>query len=159
MKNHRLWVVGLLSIFVMIAFSACQGGKMFRSHFGDDTEKAAYRIQYGVEKMTRTLDLDDGQQAQLRSMAETLHARVVEMRKDREKGKAEVIELVSREKIEAREIDEFLARKMEQIAPVRRLFAENLAGFHAMLTPEQRQKLVAEIKNHEHGQCRFGGKW
>jgi len=159
MKPNRTILIGLLSVVSIVALSACHPRNTFRSHFGDDAEKAAHRIDYVVYKLTRALDLDEGQQARLKTMAETLQARMAEIRKDREKGKTEVIALISREKIEAREIDDFLVRKMERIEPVRRLLAENLAEFHAMLTPEQREKLVTQIQNHEPGRCRFSGKW
>ena len=159
MKPKHSLLIGLLSVASIVVVSACSPRNTFRAHFGSPEEKAAHRIEYAVDKLTRTLDLDDAQQARLRTMAETLHARMAEIRKDHEKGKAEVIAMVEREKVEAREIDDLLAKKMQRIEPVRRLFAENMAAFHAMLTPKQREKLAAAIQDHEPGRCRFGGKW
>jgi periplasmic protein CpxP/Spy len=159
MNTHHTWLLGLLIIVSIAAISACHPGKAFRSHFGDEGEIVAHRIDYMVDKQTRTLDLDDGQQTQLRAMAENVRARMAEIREEHAGAKAEVIALVSQDTVEAGEIDDFMDRKIKRIEPVRKLVTENLAAFHAMLSPEQREKLVTEIQNHESGRCRFGGKW
>jgi hypothetical protein len=33
--------------------------------------------------------------------------------------------------------------------------AEHIAEFHAILTPEQRTTLIAELESHQRGRCRF----
>lgn len=159
MKFNRPVLFGLLSAVSIVAFTACHPRNTLRSHFGGDTEEMPRRIDYVVGRMTRTLDLDEVQQERLRTMAEAVHARMAEIRTDRETVKSELIGLVSKGSVDAREIDDFMRRKMERIEPVRLLVAENLAAFHAMLRPEQREKLVAEIRNHEPGRCRFARPW
>lgn len=159
MKPRPMILIGLLSVVSIIGFSACHPRKSFRAHFGDDAEKAAHRIDYMVGKLTRTLDLDGAQQERLRSMAGQLHAKMKEIRNDHDQVKGEMIDLISGETVDAGRINRFMDDRMERFKPVKELFAENLARFHAMLTPEQRTKLVAAIKDHEPGRCRFADKW
>lgn len=158
--SYTHWIVlTVVGLAVVVGLSACHPRAAYKAHFGTDQERAEYHVDYAVKRLTKKLDLTDEQQARVREMALDVKSKIVAHHQDREKTKAEMISLVSQERITPQEITDRVEAKLKQHRPMLDLMAKNLAELHGMLTPDQRAKLIEEIKNHEHGQCRFGRKW
>lgn len=93
-----------------------------------------------VQKIVARLDLDQGQQQQLKRIEGEVLAKGAEMRAHREGDFAELIALLKSDQIDPTrfkiDVDLHQARAHELVAFIGEKFRE----FHDLLTPEQRQK-------------------
>jgi len=159
MKARKHLVIGLLSIFGIVSLAGCHPGSPFRFRQETGEETAARRIDYVIDKLTKHLDLDTSQEKRLRVMAETFRQETEDLRKGHGESKEEVMALLSQEKVDAEEVQELITAKMEKFKPMIALFSANVAELHALLTKEQRIRLIEKIKAHEHKGCRFNDRW
>ncbi len=143
-----IWVsVGLLaSLFLVVGFMACDGSRTacFRGHGGTPEEKVAWVNQW----VTKKLDLNATQQAELTRMLTEMadkHAALHAMRSD---FRQDFLDELRKEQLRPEELKQLVESRRPAFEEMLDLAARNLAAFHAMLTPEQREKLVAGLEAH-----------
>ena len=145
MVKKRLTIV-LICVFISAAllFSGC------RSH--SPNHKAEFMVDYIAE----TLDLDDGQKAQLDGIKEEFMAKAKEMHAQKEAMHAEFMAELRKEEISQENLKGLIAQKRAQMDEMIDLALARLVEFHKTLSTEQREKLVAKIEwfhekhNHHH---------
>ena len=135
MVKKRL-TISLISVFVsaVLLFSGC------RSH--SPHHKAEFMVDYIAE----TLDLNAEQRAQLDGIKEEFLAKAKEMHARKEAMHAEFKVELLKEQIDQQRIKELIAQKREHMTEIIDLAVVRLTEFHATLTPEQREKLVAKLE-------------
>jgi Spy/CpxP family protein refolding chaperone len=121
-----------LALIVSFAFGAC---RPHRHSEGWDTERA-------VRFAARKLDLSKQQQEELERILADAKAEMAGPRERWEGSRDEVRRMILSDSISAADIEKMMAAHDEDREEVRGLFAEKAAEVHAILTPEQRQKLV-----------------
>jgi Spy/CpxP family protein refolding chaperone len=143
MVKKKVTIV-LICVFISAAliFTGC------RSHSPEG--KAEFMVDYIAE----TLDLNDGQKAQLDEIKDEFLAKAKEMHAKKEAMHDEFIAELRKEEIDQQRMKELISQKKEQMAEIMDLAVVRLAEFHRTLTPDQREKLVAKLewfrKKHEH---------
>jgi Spy/CpxP family protein refolding chaperone len=142
MVKKKVTIV-LICVFISAAliFTGC------RSHSPEG--KAEFMVDYIAE----TLDLNDGQRAQLDEIKDEFLAKAKEMHAKKEAMHDEFIAELRKEEIDQQRMKELISQKKEQMAEIMDLAVVRLAEFHRTLTPDQREKLVAKLewfrKKHE----------
>jgi len=136
--KKRLFVIPTVIAFVLgiTALTACN------KHHHDPEDK----VEWMVHKISKKLDLDDGQKAKL----EDVKVELMMHHNQHKTEKAESMERLIRE-LKKPEIDQALlldfvnqhTTRVEQAAPA---VIEKLAIFHASLTAEQKQELVEKLQ-------------
>jgi Spy/CpxP family protein refolding chaperone len=135
MVKKKVTIV-LICVFISAAliFTGC------RSHSPEG--KAEFMVDYIAE----TLDLNDGQKAQLDEIKDEFLAKAKEMHAKKEAMHDEFIAELRKEEIDQQRMQELISQKKEQMAEIMDLAVVRLAEFHRTLTPDQREKLVAKLE-------------
>ena len=135
MVKKKVTIV-LICVFISAAliFTGC------RSHSPEG--KAEFMVDYIAE----TLDLNDGQKAQLDEIKDEFLAKAKEMHAKKEAMHDEFIAELRKEEIDQQRMKELISQKKEQMAEIMDLAVVRLAEFHRTLTPDQREKLVAKLE-------------
>jgi Spy/CpxP family protein refolding chaperone len=128
--------IALIGIFVsaVLVFNGC------RSHSAHD--KAEFMVDYIAE----TLDLNDSQSAQLYEIKEEFMAKAKDMHAKKAAMHAEFKDELLKDEIDQDRMKALMAQKREQMAEMMNLAVVRLAEFHATLSAEQREKLVAKLE-------------
>ena len=128
--------IALICVFISVAllFSGC------RSH--SPNHKAEFMVDYIAE----TLDLDDGQRAQLDGIKEEVMAKAKEMHAQKEAMHAEFMAELRKEEISRENLNSLIAQKRANMDEFINLAVDRLVEFHKTLSTEQKEKLVAKIE-------------
>ena len=144
-------IIITVSVFlVIITGITVAGAARFGGH-----RNAEHRIDYVRMKLTETLELNDTQKAALDGMTEEILAKINEMHAGRDEFKSRMFQVLNQDQVTAEELEALFAEKKPYYEQMVQLAARNIAEFHGMLTPEQRTRLIEEMKNLKRG-CRFG---
>ena len=145
MVKKKVTIV-LICVFISAAllFTGC------RSHSPEG--KAEFMADYIAE----TLDLNDGQRAQLYEIKDEVLAKAKEMHAQNEAMHAELVAELRKEDINQENLKGLIAQKRAQMDEIINLAMIRLVEFHKTLSPEQREKLVAKLEYfHEKHQHRW----
>ena len=145
MVKKKVTIV-LICVFISAAllFTGC------RSHSPEG--KAEFMADYIAE----TLDLNDGQRAQLDEIKDEFLAKAKEMHAQKEAMHAELVAELRKEDINQENLKGLIAQKRAQMDEIINLAMIRLVEFHKTLSPEQREKLVAKLEYfHEKHQHRW----
>jgi Spy/CpxP family protein refolding chaperone len=132
MKILALLPIIALAVIVSFAFGAC---RPHRHGNGWDTERA-------VRFASRKLDLTSEQKEDLKQVLDEAKAEMGDHKDRWTSSRDEVRGMILGDSLTADDITAMMARHEEDRAEMRDMFAEKAAQVHAILTPEQRQKLV-----------------
>ena len=117
--------------------------------FGPAADTTQARAEWIVERIANRLDLVPEQQQALDRMAREVTVRAEEIRVDREKARQRLLAMVRSDALDRAELDRLVAEKKAGIEAMIPFFLDRAVAFHAMLTPEQREKLAVEMEHHD----------
>jgi len=128
--------IALIGVFISgaLIFTGC------RSHSREG--KAAFMVDYIAE----TLDLTEGQRAQLDGIKGEFIAKAREMHGEKEAMHAAFMAEVRKDEISRENLKDLIDQKRAQIDEFINLAMDRLVEFHKTLSPEQREKLVTKIE-------------
>jgi Spy/CpxP family protein refolding chaperone len=106
----------------------------------------SYKAAFMVDYISETLDLNDGQQAQLNQIKDELMEKGRQMHADRDSMHAEIVSQLRSEEIDQARVKSLIAEHRAQMDELVDLMVVRVAEFHKTLTPEQREKLVAKLE-------------
>ncbi|RJQ84922.1 MAG: periplasmic heavy metal sensor [Desulfobacteraceae bacterium] len=135
MKKKIIIVTGVLTILTVLFFTAC-------NHYHSPES----RIGWIKDELTDRLALDAGQQARLDAIAAGLLDRGKQMRQEREAVRATLMAELKKEHIDRSAVETLVAQKQRQMDAIAEYLIDSAIGFHETLSPEQREKLVAELE-------------
>jgi Spy/CpxP family protein refolding chaperone len=136
--------IALIGVFISgaLIFTGCRS----HSHQG----KAEFMVDYIAE----TLDLSDGQRAQLDGVKDEFIAKAKEMHAQKETMHAAFMAELRKEEISPENLKDLIDQKRAQMDEFINLAMDRLIEFHKTLSPEQREKLVTKIEyfheKHQH---------
>jgi Spy/CpxP family protein refolding chaperone len=111
------------------------------------------RAECYVKYMVKELKLDDAQKAKLEKIKDEFLAKRPEMIKTREETVKEANELMRSAEIDKARLDALAAKSQTHANDMVGFIASKFTEIHDLLTPDQREKLVAHIEKHmKHGQ-------
>lgn len=107
-----------------------------------------------MDYFTEVLDLTEDQEKQLQGIREELIAEAELLRKDREQMHDTLKKQISGEVMDREVMRQLVTDHRKAMKPLIDLAIDRIAEFHAGLTPEQRDKLLAKLEKFEkHHQC------
>lgn len=134
-KKKGIITTIILGICSLLLFSGC------KHHHS----KGAFILDY----FTEALDLTQAQEEKLESIREELITAAEHMRKDREHFHDTLKQQITSETMDREVMRQLVADHHKAMEPLVELAIERLTDFHADLTAEQRDKLVAKIEKFE----------
>ena len=113
------------------------------------------KVEYIKSKIVEKLELDDSQKLALNRIGDEIIAEHQKMEDTHQTFKANLMDTLKKENLTAEDLKTLFDAKKPVIDDLMQLAAEHIAEFHSILTPEQREILIAEIESHEGRRCRF----
>lgn len=135
-KSLVLATVGLIAI---AGLAGCRRG----AHLIRNPEK---RVEWIVNHISKELDLNDAQKAKLKIMAQDIKAKHKAMRAENAQNFDQFTAQIRKDKLDMNVINSLIDKKHETMQQIRPFALEKLTEFHAMLTPEQRNKLADKME-------------
>ncbi len=135
MVKHRLATLAVLMALSALIVTGC-----YRT--------PEQRAEYFVKRMAAELKLNDAQKAQLEKIKGEFLARRPEMAKLREESVKEANELMRSPEIDKAKLNALIEKNTSQLDDFVRFVFAKFTEIHDMLTPEQRDKLVAMVEKH-----------
>ena len=112
-------------------------------------------MEYIKSKIVEKLELDDSQKLALNRIGDEIIAEHQQMEDTHQTFKANLMDTLKKENLTAEDLKTLFDAKKPVIDDLMQLAAEHIAEFHSILTPEQREILIAEIESHGGRRCRF----
>ena len=146
--DHKVLVITLVGIAVLglLAFTGC------RKH------ASGVHGELAIDYLTESLDLDEGQLAQLEGYRTEIMEKAKQMRPGKKQLFEEVVLQIKNETIDRQKLKDAVAQHRVQMVEMIDLVINRSAEFHSTLTPEQKEKLVAKLEKFEkwhHNGCRW----
>jgi periplasmic protein CpxP/Spy len=136
MKRKMLFATLVLALLALV--SAC-------GHRPCTPEQRAERM---VAHLTRKLDLSATQQQKLEGIKQEFLAKLAAGRALHDEAHNELIAQLQKDQPDKQAIDAVVAKCQQQANETIALFGTKLVEFHAVLTPEQRARLVKIMAEH-----------
>ena len=156
MKKSILTIIGITVVAITgMAFTACHHRGAWYGDGTPDRAERERRIDYVKARIADRLELTDTQKSQLDQMIDDLKTKHDEIRSRRPEFKAQFIDALRQDHLEAAEISRLIDSRRPEFEDLLAMAAEQIAEFHNMLTPEQRAKLITELESHAE-RCPFG---
>lgn len=139
MKKWGIIITTLLMGGSLLLFGGCRhGNKDGQAH-----------VDFVIDYLGEVLDLDKAQQDKLEQIRMELAPKFAALRDSRQKMHPMFKEQLASEGIDTAVVKEAIAEHRRQLDQVIDLAVDRFAEFHATLTPEQRQKLIAKLEKME----------
>lgn len=136
MKSKKgIFTTTLLTLFSLLIFSGCKGHR----------PREAFVLDY----ISEALDLTKEQEQAMESIKEEFLTEMETMQGDREQMYAELKTQLLGESIDKTLLRHLLMEHRKKTDTLVELAIERLSDFHADLTPQQRDKLVAKLEKFE----------
>ncbi len=135
MMKNKFATVFMFAAMTALVFTGCH----------HTPEQRAERF---VKYMASELGLNDGQKAQLEKIKDEFLAKRPEMANMREETVKEANELMRSAVLDKTKVDALVEKGQTRTSDMMRFVAAKFTEIHDMLTPEQREKLVAHIEKH-----------
>jgi Spy/CpxP family protein refolding chaperone len=116
---------------------------------------AEEKVAFMKSRISQKLELTEAQQVTLNRITEEILAEHDGMEGTHDEFKATLMETLNQESITADDLKALFETKKPVIDDLMQMAAEHIADFHAMLTPEQRATLIAEMESQPKRGCRF----
>jgi Spy/CpxP family protein refolding chaperone len=113
------------------------------------------KIEFLKSKIADKLELTDAQKVTLNRIGEEILAQHDQLEGTHDTFRANLMDTLNQESVTSEELKTLFETKKPDIDALMQAAAEHIAEFHAILTPEQRAALIAEIESHQKGRCRF----
>ena len=136
-NKYVILIVALLTAILVLAVTGC---------YHRTPEQRAERV---VQKMAKTLNLDDAQREKLEKMKENFRAKRSDMVKMRQETMNDLNEIMLSPQLDQARLTARTEKIQAQTSELIRFISTEFADLHDMLTPEQRSKLVEEMEKHE----------
>ncbi len=136
-NKYVILIVTLLTALLMLAVTGC---------YHKTPEQRAERV---VRRLATTLELDAAQREKLEKMKENFLAKRSDMMKMRQETMNDLNEIMLSPQLDQARLNARTEKIQAHTSDLIRFISTEFAELHNMLTPEQRSKLVEEMKKHE----------
>jgi Spy/CpxP family protein refolding chaperone len=124
-----------------------------RHHSGRGFDKFA--LEAMNKRIASELDLNESQHASLEAITAEFKAKMTEIHAGSKERRIQAADLIRQDVIDRVAVDQMIAERRDKILELADLAVDRLIAFHAVLTPEQREKIADHIKSRVDKKCRF----
>jgi Spy/CpxP family protein refolding chaperone len=130
------------TLFILIAIIG--GGLLFAQKVKQFRDKGP--LFFMMEKITKELDLNDNQKAEVDKVREEIKAKMESKKKERETDFTEFENAFKQDKLDKQVLKDLAAKHDADREEMKEFFMDELIKFHSILTPEQRSKAIEKLK-------------
>jgi protein CpxP len=135
-------------IFIMSMAVIAAGGILFATGCAHRCKTPEKRAEWIVDKIKNKLDLSKEQVTEVNKIKDEILAKRDEFKSLHEGVYETVLKEIRSDKIDVNGINQLLSAKEVKFKELRIFMISEAAKFHAVLTPEQREKLAKELEEH-----------
>lgn len=151
------FVIMLGFVWLLFGFTGCQRSASAHPFgCGDGGLSAEQKVDFLKKRLIAEFNLSDSQAAELDEITADMAERHAEMHAGAQAFRAELIALLAQDQVSSTDITNLLESRRPAVQDMMAMLAEKIADFHAILTPEQRARLVAKLEAPCERHCRFG---
>jgi len=140
--TKTLLIIGLLLLVGIIFFTGCKRYFCHGRHC-NSPEKHGKKI---VKKISKELDLSEGQISKLETIKDEVMAKKADFRGLKEGVFDEILWQTKSETVDKDRIDALFNKKEEEFKEMRNFMTTKYIEFHDMLNQDQREKLAAKME-------------
>jgi len=111
------------------------------SRWSDDPARMEEHVKKHVDRLLSKLDATDEQRPKVYALRDRVMPDLLGLMKGKSAGKKEFVELWSQPTLDAAKLNALVDKRVDEFRVTGHNLANAAAEFHALLTPEQRQKL------------------
>ncbi len=138
-KKGKIWIaLGLILVLVIGGTSYFY----FKYKYSSPEERATWI----VDKLGSRLDLSEDQKIKVNKIKDDILIHREKYKGDRKEVISELIAQIESDKVDQDKLNKLLDDKLNKIKESKSFVVTKLAEFHAILTPDQRIKLVEKLK-------------
>lgn len=130
-KTSKMILFSIVAMAGLVFASNCRGHHSFEK-----------RMEWVADKLTSKLDLDETQIAKLNAIKSEVVAKHKELKPKRDAWMTEVISQIRKDSVDVKTLDKLSNEQDSRHVEMRKLFQAKMIEFHAVLKPEQREKLA-----------------
>lgn len=139
-----LYYAGLIiGAFTLVSLFACHSGHIWA------TGKWKHNPEKGAAKIAKQLGLDKEQEKQVKLILEEAVKAAPEHQEMRRQFIDETIRQLEADQFDREGLTKLLTEIEDDLNKTKEVFVKSAEEFHAVLTPEQREKLAAKVKKHK----------
>lgn len=131
-------IIILLILFIILIIAGCARHRFYKA----SPEK---KVEIIIKKITKELNLDEQQQTKLNQIKKELLSKHKAFHGMHSEFTEEMRAQISSSQIDQDKLNALFTEKEDQFSEMRTFAINKFAEFHAMLTPEQRIKLVEHM--------------
>ena len=154
-KNVKISIVSATAIALLagVAVTACGGPR----HGRFDLERADKMVSWKLDDVMDELEATDVQREQLVAIKDRVFVRLAEEREAHKGMQPEFLLELAKDQPDPDKLHKLVDDKLEQLRPKLHEAVDVALEVHAVLTPEQRDKIEQRVKEHhaKRGGCMF----
>lgn len=139
-SSRRKIILSVILVIIIITgiagVSVAQKMRQFR-HDGP--------LFFMMERMSKELNLDDKQKAEMDKIRDEIKAKMESKRQDKKKDMTDFENLFKQNSINKDELKQLVSKHEQDREEMKDFYMDEFIKFHALLTPEQRQKAVDKM--------------
>ncbi len=154
-RSRRGWIIGGVAVLGLAGFGAVQaysqsggfghhgfGGGM-RMHGGFDPARMGERIDFGADIILGRAGANDEQKRKISELIKGNLKEILALREQHQAARNKLIELLKAEKFDKAELERLRATQLATADQISRRLVQSVSEASDILTPKQRQELVA----------------
>lgn len=138
--KSKLFLSMLIAAALLIAVRGIATAQNMHG-FGDDP------LGMIMGRISESLDLNSSQKQHLEKIKDEIRVKMDSKKQDRENDFEEFAGEFKKGTLDKNKLNELAVKKEKDREEMRNFMLDKLVEFHAMLTPEQRNKVIEEMKN------------
>ena len=150
-RGWRRWT------WLMLAAPLMLGGVTYQTAYahgggpgGDGPGMHGERMQGRIDRVLTDVGASDAQKAQIKAIWANLGPQLKAAHQDRAKLHDQIEQAIAASTIDTAAIEKLRQQSVQAIDHVSSLFTQGMVATAQVLTPEQRQKALAEMRKHPH---------
>jgi periplasmic protein CpxP/Spy len=147
-SSKKKIILIIMLVIVVIAGAAGISYAQKMKHFRNDGP-----LFFMMERISKELNLDDKQKADLQKIRDEIKTKMESKKQDRQKDMTDFENLFKQNSISKDELKQLVQKRDLEREEMRDFYMDEFIKFHALLTPEQRQKAIDkmhEMKDKKH---------
>lgn len=138
-KNHKKFIISLIA--VVIIFTSVFGIVYAKKKFKDGPHG------FIIEMLTEDLNLSENQKAQVERLKGEVKEKMESNKPHMESGLEELAVEFKKDQLDKNKLKELSNKREQNKEDMKEFMMEKLSEFHSILTPDQRSKVVDNMKN------------
>ncbi|MBI5445643.1 MAG: Spy/CpxP family protein refolding chaperone [Deltaproteobacteria bacterium] len=137
-----LKVVGVVAAAALLGAGLVTGCRAHGRHAGATPAEIQERVDDGLAHLERKIDATEEQKAKIAALKDRLMPDLLNLRKSHDAAAREAASLWSAPSLDTAALDALVDTTVEELRGTAHKLIQAAAELHAVLTPEQRQKLA-----------------